>query len=121
MNYYVDALRNYVNFQGRASRTQFWMYVLCNFIVGVVLNIVIAILPFLNWLLPLYNLAVLLPTLAIGARRLHDANLSGWWLLLLLVPGIGALILILLWVKPGTDPNRFDVAGEDTNTSEAAQ
>ena len=65
MEYYIDAFRNYVNFQGRATRTQFWMFVLFNFIAGVVLGVIAGIIPALAFLGPVYNLAVLLPSLAI--------------------------------------------------------
>ena len=110
MEYYIDAFRNYVNFQGRATRTQFWMFVLFNFIAGVVLTVIGFMIPALAFLVSIYNLAVLLPSLAIGARRLHDTDRSAWWLLLALVPVVGGIVLIIFYVLPGTPgPNRFDV------------
>ena len=74
MEYYIDAFRNYVNFQRRAARTQFWMFVLFNFIAGGVIGVIAGIIPALSFLGPVYNLAVLLPGLAICARRLHDTD-----------------------------------------------
>ena len=108
MEYYIDAFRNYVNFNGRATRTQFWMFVLFNFIANVILMIVGFILPFLAFLGTVYSLAVLLPSWAVGARRLHDTDRSGWWQLIGLVPLVGWIVLLIFFVQPSTGPNRFD-------------
>lgn len=108
MNYYIDAFRNYVNFNGRATRTQFWMFVLFNFIANVILMAVGFVLPFLAFLGSVYSLAVLLPGWAIGARRLHDTGRSGWWQLIALVPLVGWIVLLIFFVQPSTGPNRFD-------------
>ena len=109
MDYYIDAFRNYVNFNGRATRTQYWMFMLFNIIAQIILAVVTLVLPFLSFLGTVYSLGVLLPSLAIGARRLHDTGRSAWWLLLLLVPFIGAIVLLIFYVLPGTPgANRFD-------------
>ena len=98
MNWYLKVLKQYVDFSGRAQRMEFWMFQLFNFIVLIVLAIIDVMLG-LGFLQPLYALAVLLPNLAVGARRLHDTNRSGWWLLLGLIPLIGIIILIVFWVQ----------------------
>ena len=109
MDYYIDAFRNYVNFNGRATRTQYWMFMLFNIIAQIILAVVTLVLPFLSFLGTVYSLGVLLPSLAIGARRLHDTDRSAWWLLLLLVPFVGAIVLLIFYVLPGTPGvNRFD-------------
>ena len=109
MDYYIDAFRNYVNFNGRATRTQYWMFMLFNIIAQIILAVVTLVLPFLSFLGTVYSLGVLLPSLAIGARRLHDTDRSAWWLLLLLVPFIGAIVLLIFYVLPSTPGvNRFD-------------
>ena len=109
MEYYIDAFRNYVNFKGRAARKQFWMFFLFNFIAGVVLGIIGAVVPALAFLGSIYNLGVLLPSLAIGARRLHDTDRSAWWLLLYLLPIVGPIVLLVFFVLPSTPgSNRFD-------------
>jgi len=86
-------LKKYVDFNGVASRSEFWWFMLFVFIVAVVLG----------WASPLlaniFGLAMLLPELAVGARRLHDTGRSGWWQLLLLLPVIGVIILIVFWVQ----------------------
>jgi len=59
----------------------------------------------------LFSLAVLLPSLAVGSRRLHDTDRSAWFLLLWLVPVIGWIILIVWAIQEGNEPNRFSSAG----------
>ena len=76
MNYYIDAFRNYVNFSGRANRTQFWMFALFYFIAGVVLAFVGFVLPVFAFLLSLYKLAALLPVFAAGMNRQEDKSIS---------------------------------------------
>ena len=98
-NWYVEVLKKYAVFEGRSAREEFWVYALVNLIVTVVLHL---ILPLLG---TIYALAVLLPSLAVGARRLHDIGRSGWWLLLSLLPPI-SLVLLYFFVldsQPGTN------------------
>ncbi|WP_248924586.1 DUF805 domain-containing protein [Paenibacillus hamazuiensis] len=94
MEWYLKVIKNYTGFQGRARRKEYWMFALVNAIIGIVLSIIDAIFG-ITLLATLYYLAVLLPSLAVGARRLHDTGRSGWWLLICLIPLIGAIILIV--------------------------
>jgi len=104
MRYYVNILKNrYADFNGRASREEFWYFTLFNMIISFILSALSA-----GILGMIYSLAVLVPTLAIGARRLHDTNRSGWWQLLMLVPFIGVIVLIVFWVLDSQkEENRF--------------
>ena len=95
MEWYLMVLKNYVGFQGRARRKEYWMFVLFNIIVSIVLAILQSILHAANILTGLYSLAVLLPSLAVGVRRLHDTGRTGWWLLIGLIPLIGSIILLI--------------------------
>jgi len=106
MEYFKDALTRYAEFTGRATRRQFWMYVLFYIIFYVAVLIVDSILG-IELLTLLYSLALLVPSLAIGARRLHDIDMSGWWQLLALIPLLGGLVLIYFYVQPSRDDNRF--------------
>ena len=99
---YVNVLKNYVTFTGRANRPEYWYFVLVNFIVAVLIGIV-GVMVHLPVLSDIYSLAVLLPSLAVGARRLHDTDRSGWWLLIGLVPLIGFIVLIVFFVQKGTE------------------
>jgi uncharacterized membrane protein YhaH (DUF805 family) len=88
-------LTKYADFNGRAARPEFWWFIAAQFLAGLILNMV---LPMLGML---FSLAVLLPTLAAGSRRLHDIGKSGWLQLLGLIPVIGWLILIYWGAQPG--------------------
>lgn len=101
----------YATFEGRARRSEYWWFVLFNFIVSVVLAMLFGgggngfggDIVSMIW-----TLATLLPSLAVGARRLHDTNRSGWWLLIALIPLIGMIVLIVFCASRGTPgPNRF--------------
>lgn len=104
VKYYVGTLKRYVDFNGRARRREFWMFFLANFVVSMGINILgSAVMNASAAQLPgaIYSLAVLLPALSIGARRLHDTGKSGWWLLIALVPLVGAILLIVFWATEG--------------------
>lgn len=91
----------YATFNGRASRSEYWWFILFTFLVSVALGMVS------DTLSGLFSLAVLLPSLAVGARRLHDTDRSGWFLLLSLIPLIGWIILVIWFIQEGREPNRF--------------
>lgn len=96
MNYYIDAFKNYANFKGRARRKAYWMFVLFNFIVAFVLGFIDGLLG-ITILSTIYSLAILIPSLALCFRRLHDIGKSGTWILIGLIPLIGEIILIVFF------------------------
>jgi uncharacterized membrane protein YhaH (DUF805 family) len=109
-----SGFRNYVNFTGRAFRSEFWYWCLFGFLASVVAEIVDLVLfpgSFSSGATPissLVSLALLLPGLGVLVRRLHDTDRSGWWVLLGLIPLIGLIVLIVWCCKRGTlGPNRF--------------
>jgi len=103
MDWYLGVLKKYTEFTGRARRKEYWMFVLFNIIISVVLSIIDRVIGNpemgLGILGTLYALAVLLPSLAVGVRRLHDTGRSGWWLLIGLIPCIGFIVLIIFTVQ----------------------
>ena len=100
MEWYLEVLRKYAVFTGRARRKEYWMFVLFNFIIYLVLVLVEGLLGFGGSVLGgLYSLAVLVPSIAVGIRRLHDIGKSGWFLLIGLIPLIGTIILIVFFVQ----------------------
>lgn len=104
---YVNVLKNYVTFTGRANRPEYWYFVLVNFIVSLLIGIV-SVMVHSPVISNIYSLAVFLPSLAVSVRRLHDTDRSGWWLLISLVPFIGFIVLIVAFVQKGTEKeNRF--------------
>jgi uncharacterized membrane protein YhaH (DUF805 family) len=102
------ALQNYAQFEGRAIRSEYWWFALFNVLVLVAATILDTLLGNATIFEILASLALLLPGLAVGARRLHDIDRSGWWLLVGLVPVLGGLLLIVWFATPGKPgPNRF--------------
>ncbi len=109
-NFKNVVLNNYANFEGRARRREYWLFYLANCIVSVALNIIslaiggdLSTLNFVDVISLLYVLALLVPVIALTIRRLHDTDRSGWWLLIALVPIIGAIVLFVFMVLPGTE------------------
>ncbi|NNA56061.1 DUF805 domain-containing protein [Pseudomonas koreensis] len=100
-NPYMEALKNYAEFKGRATRREYWMFVLINLGICIVMGVLDAMLNTKGILYNLYSLAMLLPSIAVGARRMHDTDRSGWWLLLPIVN----LVFLVQDSQPG--PNRF--------------
>ena len=94
----------YAAFDGRASRSEYWWFFLFTFLVSAASGIVSETLS------GLFSLGVLLPSLAVGARRLHDIDRSEWFLLLWLIPIIGWIVLIVWAAQEGKEPNRFSSA-----------
>lgn len=106
MEHFLDAFRNYANFQGRATRTQYWMFILIYLVIYVVLSIIDSFIgmPLLS---AVFSLALLIPSIAYATRRLHDAGRTGWWQLIALIPLIGAIVLIVFLAMPSKDDTRF--------------
>ncbi|MBV8033320.1 MAG: DUF805 domain-containing protein [Betaproteobacteria bacterium] len=108
MSWYLMVLRKYADFAGRARRKEYWMFVLVNVIAMFIAAMLDSILGTRNVLQALYWLALLVPSIAVGVRRLHDTDRTGWWLLLAFVPIIGVIVLLVFMVQAGqTTDNRF--------------
>jgi uncharacterized membrane protein YhaH (DUF805 family) len=114
--------KKYATFTGRASRSEFWWWALINFLITSVLSSIgVAIAGgdtsaaammsgSRNALSGLWGLVTLIPGLALGVRRLHDTNRSGWWLLIVLIPVIGAIVLIIFAASQSHPAgSRYDV------------
>lgn len=94
--------KKYSVFTGRASRSEFWYWELAAVIVGIVFGVLRAISGVFLILELLWALAVIVPTLALGARRLHDTGRSGWWQLIGIIPIVGWILLIVWFATPPT-------------------
>ncbi len=110
-DWFFDCVKNkYADFEGRARRSEYWYFVLCVIIINVILNI-LALLPFVGFLISfvaiIVSLLLLCPGLAVTVRRLHDVGMSGWWLLLGLIPFVGLILLIFLVRDSQPGWNRF--------------
>ena len=112
MDWYLSVLKKYAVFTGRAQRAEYWYFILFN-VLAMILLLVVDIIPgIFSSRLPvvcadgLYYLGVLVPSVAVSVRRLHDTGRSGWWLLIGLIPVLGGLILLFFTVqdsKPGSN------------------
>ena len=109
MNWYLHVLKNFMEFGGRARRKEYWFFVLFNFIITVVLVVIDGVTGTASAayggfgvLSGIYTLAVLIPSIAVAIRRLHDTDRSGWWLLIVLVPLIGGIVFLVFMVLDST-------------------
>lgn len=101
-----SVLSQYAGFNGRARRSEFWFWALAVFLVTVVAAIIDMIID-VQLLEYAVAIATFIPGLAVGARRLHDTGRSGWLQLLLIIPIIGVIILIVLWVGDSHPDNTY--------------
>ena len=102
MNWYLKVLKQYADFNGRARRKEYWMFVLFNMIFAIVAATLDYVIGSSGILFGLYVLALLIPGLAAGVRRLHDVGKSGWMMFITLIPLIGGIWLLVLMA---TDSN----------------
>jgi len=108
MNWYIEVLKKYAVFSGRARRKEYWFFCLFNIIISIVLSIIDVFLlgtepeAGVGLLGTLYALAVLIPALAVSVRRLHDTDRTGWWLLIAIVPLIGFIVLLVFMLLDST-------------------
>lgn len=117
MEWYTEVLKKYAVFSGRARRKEYWVFTLVSTVISIILGIIDASLGAamglddkdgIGLLGALYSLAVLLPSLAVTVRRLHDTGRSGWWILIGIVPCVGFIVLIIFLVQDSQpDANQY--------------
>ncbi len=108
-----SGFQNYTNFADRSCRSEFWYWVLFGFIVSLVASFIDVIIGFDGIIGPIQGitgLALLLPNIAMAIRRLHDIGKSGWFILIGLIPVLGWIYLIYLYVQPTEGPNQYGQA-----------
>lgn len=109
MNWYIEVLKKYAVFSGRAQRAEYWYFILFNFLVSMALILIDSVIGPLTYggvglFHSVYALAVLLPSIAVLVRRLHDIGRTGWWFFIGLVPLVGFIVLLVFTVtdsEPG--------------------
>lgn len=123
LNYYLDVLKKYAVFEGRASRMEYWIFVLINTIIIILLSLISKVglvtleyhmlIPGFIILKGLYIIAVLIPGIAVSVRRLHDTDHSGFWLFISLIPMLGPLVIIIFMLMKGTPgTNKYGTSTE---------
>jgi uncharacterized membrane protein YhaH (DUF805 family) len=120
MSWFVEALKKYAVFSGRSRRKEYWYFVLFVVIITVALNMLDLLVGThtrsgVGVLSSLFSLAVLIPSIAVSVRRLHDIDRTGWWVLISLVPLIGWIVLVVFHVQDSTPgSNRFGLNPKST-------
>ncbi|MBU2871789.1 DUF805 domain-containing protein [Colwellia sp. E2M01] len=104
MDYFIGAFKKYADFSGRARREEYWMFMLVYFVISLVLGLI-----GIELISLLFSLVLLIPSISIATRRLHDTGRSGWWQLIVLIPLIGLIVLIVFLVQAGHDENAYGV------------
>jgi uncharacterized membrane protein YhaH (DUF805 family) len=115
MKYFIYCLKNYFKFSGRATRSEYWYFVLF----GLLFSLAAMLIDFsigtfyieegIGIFSSIYTLAILIPSLAVTVRRLHDTNRSAWWLLISLIPIIGTIVLIVFYCQDSKEDNKYGV------------
>ncbi|MFF5447800.1 DUF805 domain-containing protein [Streptomyces sp. NPDC012888] len=101
MKIYIEVLKKYAVFGGRARRQEFWIFFLVNLLISIPLVIIDFALGIYPLLTGLYGLATFLPNLGLTVRRLHDTGKSGWFVLLGLIPLVGSIIMLVFMASEG--------------------
>jgi len=126
MGWYLEVLKKYAVFDGRARRKEYWMFFLTNLVISVVLILIDLLIGTFSpqggvgLLQGLYSLAVLIPSIAVTVRRLHDTGRSGWWILIALIPFIGGIVLLIFMAldsEPGANQYGLNPKGGNIATA----
>jgi uncharacterized membrane protein YhaH (DUF805 family) len=102
MEHFVSALEKFADFNGRATRTAYWMFVL----ISIIIQVILTLLGF-ETIAAIIILLLIIPKISVGARRLHDTGRSGWWQLIHFVPLIGLIVMIVFLVQDSVDDNEY--------------
>ena len=115
MKYFIYCLKNYFKFSGRATRSEYWYFVLF----GLLFSLAAMLIDFsigtfyieegIGIFSSIYTLTILIPSLAVTVRRLHDTNRSAWWLLISLIPIIGLIVLTVFYCQDSKVDNKYGV------------
>jgi uncharacterized membrane protein YhaH (DUF805 family) len=133
MDYYTGVFKKYADFSGRARRKEYWMFALINVIVSIIIGIIDGVLGTrmefgsgmsggIGILGLIYTIVILVPSLALMVRRLHDTNRSGLWLFIVLIPFLGALVMLVFSLMDSTPgSNKYGPNPKGVQAESAAQ
>lgn len=124
MNWFLIAFKKYATFSGRAQRAEYWYFMLFYIIIFIALSFIDGMMGKfdakggIGLLSGIFTLALLLPSLAVTVRRLHDTNRSGWWFLIAIIPILGAIALLVFTIQDGTmGSNDYGLNPKETNST----
>lgn len=106
MEYFTGALKKYAEFNGRARRKEYWMFIFFYILFYLGLSVIESVIG-ITLLSTLFSLALLVPAISIATRRLHDTGRSGWWQLISIIPILGAIILLVFLVQDSHGENSY--------------
>lgn len=114
MNEYIKAFKNYAVFTGRSTRADFWIFTFFNTLIWITLLFLPStyepIVEIGTWVFMLYCIVIIIPTISICVRRLHDIGKSGWWYWVSIIPYIGGVILLVfMLIKSDVGLNKYDL------------
>ncbi|MEV1077384.1 DUF805 domain-containing protein [Streptomyces sp. NPDC050211] len=107
MNWFVDVVKKYAVFNGRARRKEYWMFTLIYTVIAIVLSVVDMAVIGSNVLVPILTVALFLPALGVAIRRLHDTGRTGWWVLISIVPLVGLIVMLVFLCADSQDTNKY--------------
>jgi uncharacterized membrane protein YhaH (DUF805 family) len=133
VSWFIEALRKYAVFSGRSRRKEYWFFVLFVVVISIVLTSIDGLIGAydrsmgVGLLSTIFSLAILIPSIAVSVRRLHDIDRTGWWVLISLVPLVGWIVLLVFHVQdstPGTNrygpnPKSTEYQGRTAQTQSA--
>ena len=111
MEYFIGALKKYADFTGRARRKEYWMFYLIYMLLLIAVYVLDAVLG-MGLLSIVFTLGMLIPSISIATRRLHDTGRSGWWQLIAFIPFIGFIILIFFLAQDSQGTNDYGVSSK---------
>ena len=99
MTWYIEALKKYTTFSGRSRRKEYWMFMLFNILISIVFSLIDTLIGLNQILSGIYYLVIIIPSIAVAVRRLHDIGKNGWWYFIILIPIIGSIWFFVLMCK----------------------
>ena len=108
MTWYIEALKKYTTFSGRSRRKEYWMFMLFNILISIVFSLIDSLTGLNHILSRIYYLAIIIPSIAVAVRRLHDTGKNGWWYFINILPIIGSIwFLVLMCMDSQNGENQY--------------
>jgi len=106
MEYFITPLKQYADFSGKATRKEYWMFILLSTLINIGLMVIDVVLN-TAFLSAIFSIALLIPSISCATRRLHDIGKSGWWQLLYFIPLIGVIVVIVFLCQRSNEESEY--------------